>query len=51
MQGTTCRAKKVIKVTGLHRGKEVKEGHIRTFLWDNPEIREAFRTAKDRAPR
>ena len=29
-------------------GKTTNERRIRTFLWDNPELRRAFREAKDR---
>lgn len=30
------------------QGKIVNERKIRTFLWDNPEMRRAFREAKDK---
>jgi hypothetical protein len=48
MKGTITPSKKTFREIGTHQGKVQVEPQIRTFLWDNPEVRRAFKEAKDK---
>ena len=48
MKGIVTRSKRVRKDIGTHKGKPRTEAVIRTFLWDNPEIRKAYKQAADK---
>lgn len=45
MDGTVTKSRRVYAEVKTRTGKTQKEGRIRTFLWDNPELRKAYSAA------